>query len=80
MAHKNSAFSKADGSTQGSALRASEIHTASGQTTWVQPDTSLDHVTALARQLVRHLGEAGARKTCQDNHWNGVLNAIDTIR
>jgi len=51
-----------------------------GQATWVQPDTSLDHVTALARQLVRHLGEQGARKTCQDNHWNGVLNAIDTIR
>lgn len=44
---------------------------------WVKVDSNLDHVQALARQLVRHLGESGARKTCRDNHWSGVLNAID---
>lgn len=42
-------------------------------------DGGRDHVHALARQLVRHLGESGARKTCQDNHWSGVLNAIDAM-
>lgn len=47
---------------------------------WVKEDGHLDHVEALARQLVRHLGESGARKTCQDNHWSGVLAVIDQLR
>lgn len=46
---------------------------------WIKSDDGLDHVQALARQLVRHLGESGARKTCQDNHWSGVLSAIDAL-
>lgn len=35
--------------------------------------------TELAHQLVRHLGIKGARKTCTENHWDGVLEAIDTL-
>lgn len=46
---------------------------------WGEIDSNLDHVQALARQLVRHLGESGARKTCQDNHWSGVLSVIDAM-
>ncbi|MEO0412936.1 MAG: hypothetical protein AAF221_13975 [Pseudomonadota bacterium] len=46
---------------------------------WIKGDDGLDHVQALARQLVRHLGESGARKTCVDNHWSGVLSAIDRL-
>ncbi|MEM1018944.1 MAG: hypothetical protein ACFBZ9_12870 [Sphingomonadales bacterium] len=46
---------------------------------WIKPDEQLDHIQALARQLVRHLGESGARRTCLDNHWSGVLSAIDRL-
>lgn len=46
---------------------------------WVKGDNSLDHVKALAQQLVRHLGESGARETCRDNHWSGVLSVIDQM-
>jgi len=62
--------------------QTSPQHTApanADQHDWVQTDSKLDHVHALARQLVRHLGESGARKTCRDNHWNGVLNVIDAM-
>jgi len=31
----------------------------------------------LARQLIRHLGIAGAIRTCHENHWNGVLAVIE---
>lgn len=56
-------------------------HTASSgdAQNWVHADAGQDHVNALARQLVRHLGESGARKTCHDNHWSGVLSAIDAM-
>ncbi|GAB4151546.1 MAG: hypothetical protein Tsb0016_23730 [Sphingomonadales bacterium] len=38
------------------------------------------HLEELARQLIRHLGVDGARRTCVDNRWNGVLAAIDRLR
>jgi hypothetical protein len=31
----------------------------------------------LARQLIRHLGIAGATRTCRENHWDGVLIAVE---
>jgi len=31
----------------------------------------------LARQLIRHLGIAGATRTCRENHWDGVLLAVE---
>lgn len=36
----------------------------------------LGHATELARQLVRHLGVQGAKRTCVENHWQGVLDII----
>lgn len=47
--------------------------------------TMLDAATAaeiqnaerLARQLIRHLGVSGAQKTCRENHWDGVLSAVE---
>jgi len=38
-----------------------------------------DHLEELARQLIRHLGVDGARRTCKENRWNGVLRAIDRL-
>lgn len=40
-------------------------------------DTSFRHSAELAHQLVRHLGVNAARKTCTENHWTGVLEAIN---
>ncbi|MEX1146934.1 MAG: hypothetical protein WEB93_01005 [Sphingomonadales bacterium] len=40
------------------------------------PDREPDHAQELARQLVRHLGIDGAKRTCTENHWQGVLDII----
>lgn len=47
-------------------------------------DSALDQATTaeirnaerLAQQLIRHLGVAGATRTCRENHWDGVLSAV----
>ncbi len=43
------------------------------------PEETLKHSEELAHQLVRHLGIVAARKTCAENHWTGVLAAIDAL-
>ncbi|MFZ5608199.1 MAG: hypothetical protein ACOY99_01155 [Pseudomonadota bacterium] len=50
---------------------------APSQGSWIKNDQDFDHIQELAQQLVRHLGVAGARKTCLDNRWKGVLAVID---
>ena len=40
------------------------------------PAIGFENAEELARQLIRHLGVAGARRTCVENHWDGVLNLI----
>jgi hypothetical protein len=42
-------------------------------------ENSVRHSEELAHQLVRHLGINAARKTCAENHWTGVLAAINFI-
>lgn len=42
-------------------------------------EAGFDHLDELARQLIRHLGVEGARRTCLDNRWKGVLAAIDRL-
>ena len=42
-------------------------------------ETTFRHAEELAHQLVRHLGVNGARKTCTENHWDGVLEAINHL-
>jgi hypothetical protein len=37
------------------------------------------HSRELARQLVRRLGIQGATRTCQENHWQGVLDIIHAM-
>ena len=39
--------------------------------------TQLHSSDRLARQLIRHLGIAGATRTCRENHWDGVLLAVE---
>lgn len=36
----------------------------------------IQNADRLARQLIRHLGITGATKTCRENHWDGVLSAV----
>jgi len=40
------------------------------------PAIGFENAEELARQLIRHLGVAGATRTCVENHWDGVLNLI----
>lgn len=40
----------------------------------------LTYTNALAAQLIRYLGFDGAEKTCCENHWDGVLQAVRTQR
>lgn len=56
-----------------------ESHPADANDHQTVPDDSLRLSMELAHQLVRHLGIKGARKTCMENHWDGVLEAIDTL-
>tara|TARA_B100001540_G_scaffold283834_1_gene275679 strand:+ start:7286 stop:7498 length:213 start_codon:yes stop_codon:yes gene_type:complete len=42
-------------------------------------DQKIKHREELAQQLIRRLGFAGARQTCVENHWEGVLEAINTV-
>jgi len=37
------------------------------------------HSRELAQQLVRRLGIQGATRTCQENHWQGVLDIIHAM-
>jgi len=34
------------------------------------------YAEALAAELLRHLGFEAAEKTCFENHWDGVLDAL----
>lgn len=49
------------------------------QKTMANGDSGFDHLDELARQLIRHLGVEGARRTCVDNRWKGVLAVIDRL-
>lgn len=52
-----------------------EAITASGQGAIAAPR----HSRELAQQLVRRLGIQGATRTCQENHWQGVLDIIHAM-
>ena len=41
------------------------------------PEAQMRSSDRLARQLIRHLGIAGATRTCRENHWDGVLLAVE---
>lgn len=45
-----------------------------------QSTQPLEYASALAAQLVRFLGYEAAEKTCQENHWDGVLEAVRAQR
>ena len=45
--------------------------------TWVKDDENLDHIQELAQTLVRHLGQEGARRICNENHWKNVLLFVE---
>jgi len=34
------------------------------------------YTDALASELIRHLGVEAAMRTCSENHWAGVLEAV----
>ncbi len=36
----------------------------------------MQYADALAAELLRHLGYEAAEKTCAENHWDGVLEAL----
>ncbi|WP_281302274.1 MULTISPECIES: hypothetical protein [unclassified Iodidimonas] len=37
---------------------------------------TMQYADALATELLRHLGYEAAEKTCCENHWDGVLEAL----
>lgn len=37
---------------------------------------NMQYADALAAELLRHLGYEAAEKTCCENHWDGVLEAL----
>ncbi len=38
--------------------------------------TDMQYADALAAELLRHLGYEAAERTCNENHWDGVLEAL----
>lgn len=38
------------------------------------------YAQALAAQLIRYLGYQAAERTCLENHWSGVLQAVRNQR
>jgi len=38
------------------------------------------YTETLASELIRHLGYEGAVRTCSENHWSGVLEAVRRLR
>jgi hypothetical protein len=40
---------------------------------------NLKHSRELAQQLVRHLGIEGATRACLENHWQGVLEVVQSL-
>lgn len=51
--------------------------TDASQGSWIKDDQGFDHVQELAHQLIRHLGVAGAKRTCIENRWKGVLAILE---
>lgn len=49
------------------------------QSSKAEADNPFRHADELAHQLVRHLGISAARKTCNENQWVGVLDAINRL-
>lgn len=41
-----------------------------------QKQVDFHYADALAAELLRHLGYDAAQKTCHENHWDGVLDAL----
>lgn len=41
-----------------------------------QTPTELRYTDALAAELLRRLGFEAAERTCHENHWEGVLEAL----
>ncbi|GAB4122646.1 MAG: hypothetical protein Tsb008_07510 [Rhodothalassiaceae bacterium] len=41
-----------------------------------QKQVEFHYADALAAELMRHLGFDAAQKTCRENHWDGVLDAL----
>mgnify|MGYP001463329196 CR=1 FL=1 len=39
-----------------------------------------DRRQSLAQALVKRLGRDGAKQTCRENHWHGVLAAVNDMR
>ena len=44
-----------------------------------EPQPQFRHAAELAQELIRHLGPKGAERTCRENHWSGVLDAVKAI-
>jgi len=42
------------------------------------PET-MEYAETLGRELVRRLGYDGALRTCRENHWSGVLDAVQRL-
>jgi len=40
------------------------------------PSGEMRYADALASELIRHLGVDAAERTCAENHWGGVLDAV----